>query len=330
MGVIIVSRRSLSVPPAGFIAARLVIVGLAVVLSATLLVAQTTTNLWKVPSFKARKKNPVTTSAESRRTGRTLFVKECLTCHGDTGSGDGPAAKDLEKNPGNLTDPKLWNESDGSVFFKITVGRRPMPAFRDMFTDEQRWHIVNYVRTLVPLEKTPEFEVPESVRQSITRIMDIYFQMQSAMANDQIDQIRAAGPDLTIETAWMTSPLIEDELPQAARAPWAKSVKALQQDVKLLTEAQDIVAARKSFQQFSAHLAMMLAKFGHADRQAIFLFRCKQVFRGAGAVWCQREQTVKNPYYKDEANPNCGQLIVRFHATVTGLSTNYTQSSASK
>ena len=31
-----------------------------------------------------------------------------------------------------------------------TEGRRPMPRFQKTLSDEQRWHLVNYIRSLKP------------------------------------------------------------------------------------------------------------------------------------------------------------------------------------
>ncbi len=39
-----------------------------------------------------------------------------------------------------------------AIFWKISEGNSPMPAFQEAFSDEQRWDIVNYVRTLAPKE----------------------------------------------------------------------------------------------------------------------------------------------------------------------------------
>jgi mono/diheme cytochrome c family protein len=78
-----------------------------------------------------------------------------MPCHGPAGKGDGPAAATLERNgvrirPGNLSDPKMWQQSDGAIFWKISEGKTPMPAWSQTLSEKQRWQIVNYVRTLAP------------------------------------------------------------------------------------------------------------------------------------------------------------------------------------
>ncbi len=105
---------------------------------------------WVAPSRAARKKNPTAMNENSLAAGKAVFAKECRSCHGDSGVGDGPAAKDLTKPPGNLTTAKFWEQSDGALFWKITEGRKPMPSFETLLTEEQRWNVVNYLHTFAP------------------------------------------------------------------------------------------------------------------------------------------------------------------------------------
>lgn len=116
------------------------------------------TEKWIAPPLAAKKQNPIPADEKSLKQGKEYFVMACLPCHGATGRGDGPAAALLERNgkqihPGNLSDPKLWEQSDGAIFWKISEGNSPMPAFQETFSVTQRWDIVNYVRTLAPKPK---------------------------------------------------------------------------------------------------------------------------------------------------------------------------------
>jgi mono/diheme cytochrome c family protein len=117
---------------------------------------QGTNEVWVAPARAARKQNPVPSDAKSIATGKELFVAGCLPCHGPAGKGDGPAAISLERKPGNLSDPKLHNQSDGALFWKVSEGKTPMPSFQEAFTEEQRWQIINYVRTLAPKPDSSE------------------------------------------------------------------------------------------------------------------------------------------------------------------------------
>jgi mono/diheme cytochrome c family protein len=105
---------------------------------------------WKAPARAATAKNPVPADERSLAAGKALYARECVACHGPTGRGDGPDAKDLARPPSDLTAPSTRQQSDGELFWKLTEGRRPMPRFGRSLTDDQRWHLVNYIRTLTP------------------------------------------------------------------------------------------------------------------------------------------------------------------------------------
>jgi mono/diheme cytochrome c family protein len=100
---------------------------------------------WKAPARAARKKNPIPMDDASVAAGKAVFVQQCLPCHGEGGKGDGPQSKDLNPKPRNLSEAKIWEQSDGSIFWKLTEGRKPMPTFEKILTEEQRWQVINYI-----------------------------------------------------------------------------------------------------------------------------------------------------------------------------------------
>jgi mono/diheme cytochrome c family protein len=103
---------------------------------------------WSAPAAEAQKKNPVAATESSLAAGRKIYSKTCVMCHGKTGDADGPAVIELNIHPAKLSDPKLATESDGSLFWKITTGNKPMPAYGKRLSETDRWHLVNYIRTL--------------------------------------------------------------------------------------------------------------------------------------------------------------------------------------
>lgn len=102
-----------------------------------------------VPAEAAAIPNPIAATAESLAIGKQLFATNCAVCHGETGEGDGPAAAGLEKPPANLHAAHVQENSDGALFYIISHGRpeTPMPAWDNVLDEEQRWHVVNYLRT---------------------------------------------------------------------------------------------------------------------------------------------------------------------------------------
>jgi mono/diheme cytochrome c family protein len=105
---------------------------------------------WKAPARAAKKQNPVPANADTTAAGKKIFASSCLACHGATGKGDGPAANALTPKPRDLSVPAIQNQTDGSMFWKITTGKAPMPAFEKLIAENDRWNVINYVRTLAP------------------------------------------------------------------------------------------------------------------------------------------------------------------------------------
>lgn len=104
---------------------------------------------WEAPKEAAEVKNPVAADDEkSIAAGKIVYTRQCLACHGAAGKGDGPAAIALKAKPGDLSDPRMWKQTDGALFWKVSEGRGSMPVYKKLLTEEQRWNTVNYIRTL--------------------------------------------------------------------------------------------------------------------------------------------------------------------------------------
>jgi mono/diheme cytochrome c family protein len=76
-----------------------------------------------------------------------------VSCHGLTGLGDGPAGLTLNPRPADLRQHAIPGvHTDAQLFEWITNGfpGSQMPAFRNTLSDTDRWHLVNFIRTLAP------------------------------------------------------------------------------------------------------------------------------------------------------------------------------------
>ena len=99
--------------------------------------------------------NPIVKTPESVQTGSAVYAKACANCHGPNGLGNGRLAAAMAAyggRPSNLTDSE-WRHgsSDGEIFLVIRDGVGPefhMPTYKGKLTDEELWHVVNYIRTL--------------------------------------------------------------------------------------------------------------------------------------------------------------------------------------
>ncbi|MCH8132783.1 MAG: cytochrome c [Myxococcales bacterium] len=92
--------------------------------------------------------NPRKMSLESLENGRHQYQRFCATCHGEKGMGDGPVSmtgKILGPLGGVLPMVVTAARSDGHVYSTIRYGRRRMPSYQRILSDD-RWDIVNYIR----------------------------------------------------------------------------------------------------------------------------------------------------------------------------------------
>jgi len=86
--------------------------------------------------------------ASSIAEGRAVFAEHCVACHGARGAGDGPAAATLNPKPPDLRAHHVALHTAGDIFWWITHGKPPMPAFGTTLSVDARWNVVNYVRAL--------------------------------------------------------------------------------------------------------------------------------------------------------------------------------------
>ena len=103
---------------------------------------------WNAPESAKNKINPFQPDASSLARGKKSYKLDCMRCHGKEGRGDGPSAIKIDKPVADLTSEIVQNQSDGELYWKISEGRRPMPLAKNTLTDDQRWDVINYIRSL--------------------------------------------------------------------------------------------------------------------------------------------------------------------------------------
>jgi mono/diheme cytochrome c family protein len=102
---------------------------------------------WVAPESEKARKNPLANDKKTAEQGEKVAKVNCVSCHGDRGKGNGPAAVALNPKPADWTSKRVQDESDGEIFWKITNGRGSMPSWRHL-PENDRWAVVRYIRTL--------------------------------------------------------------------------------------------------------------------------------------------------------------------------------------
>ena len=92
--------------------------------------------------------NPIPRTPASVKRGGELFAVYCMPCHGPTGKGDGLVSAKFVPPP-DLANADLHKaRTDGYWQSYLSVGGAVMPAYGEALTPDERWHVVNYLRTL--------------------------------------------------------------------------------------------------------------------------------------------------------------------------------------
>ena len=100
--------------------------------------------------------NPVPSTPESVATGRQRYVFMCRECHGNRGLGDGDMAHAGGDVPDFTDAVWLHGPSDGEIFLVIRDGvTADMQPYESRLTEEDVWHLVNYLKTLAARGESP-------------------------------------------------------------------------------------------------------------------------------------------------------------------------------
>ena len=103
---------------------------------------------WTAPEEAKKVKNPVPATAESSERGKQIYTVRCVVCHGEKGDGNGMLSANLAVKPANFTDKEMMDSmTDGEIFWKITNGKGAMPSWKETLKDNERWDIVNLIRS---------------------------------------------------------------------------------------------------------------------------------------------------------------------------------------
>jgi mono/diheme cytochrome c family protein len=83
----------------------------------------------------------LSTSADILEHGRTLYESDCGACHGEQGSGQLLGSADF-------TDLRqMDNLAPRDLYLTVTQGRGSMPAWQSLLSQDDRWAVIDYLRT---------------------------------------------------------------------------------------------------------------------------------------------------------------------------------------
>ncbi len=99
-------------------------------------------------------KNPLANTGENVERGKERYGFYCIQCHGPRADGAGTVGQSFAPLPTDLTRRYVQNQMDGELFVKISLGFRRHPPLATTVSEEDRWAIIYYLRSLAATEPT--------------------------------------------------------------------------------------------------------------------------------------------------------------------------------
>ena len=120
---------------------------MALIVGMYLIYTTTTAELSRPPPLE----NPFRNQASSIAAGSVIYEQNCVVCHGEEGRGDGSLAASLSPKPVDLREhTAAHTESVLYQFISRGVQGTAMPAFEESLSDEERWHVLNFIVDAFP------------------------------------------------------------------------------------------------------------------------------------------------------------------------------------
>jgi len=256
---------------------------------------------WVAPARKAREISPMGPSRANVQRGKELFTVNCVVCHGEQAHGDGPAAVALLPRPRDLTAAEAQSDSDGSLFWKLSEGRAPMPGFKVALPDADRWLLIHYLRSL---------ELRARWKQPFDRAAASYELLRAELPAAEPARLADYADGLA---AWIA----EVPLPESLRkdAPgtqaWNSAVAGLQKSCAGFAGLQDPAARADAFNQLSRQLLAWTQAQNLAGELPLRAFEQDGLKDHGPWLWLQSAEAPASPYPAppEGAKPRAGVVL---------------------
>lgn len=150
---------------------------------------------------------------------------------------------------------------------------------------------------------TKTVSISHEVQAALTPVYATYFEVQMALANDNLDASKAAAKKLEQANQAVAMGLFRDD----AHVAWMKLTTTVAKEAGRLAAAESFETARDAFFFLSDAMIELHKQFGHAEARNYYLTFCPMARDGEGAYWLQTVDTVWNSFYGDQML-RCGEI----------------------
>jgi putative copper export protein/mono/diheme cytochrome c family protein len=148
--------------------------------------------------------SPTGFSAASVVRGQAAYARNCVSCHGGDGAGDGPAAAGLRIRPADLTQRHVFAHSDGTLYWWLAHGigdadgGMAMPGFGHVLAPMALWDLIDYIRAHadgVAVRQSGTYAVPVRAPAMGLACADPSEAAMSDLRGSVVHVVTAAGPE---------------------------------------------------------------------------------------------------------------------------------------
>ena len=107
---------------------------------------------WVVPEAANALVNPMEVDEFALLEATDIYKQHCRSCHGRLGDGKGAGAAEVSTPVTDFTLAEFHEQSDGSMFWKISEGRNDMKPFKGKLSEEEIWLTVIFIKDFAPKE----------------------------------------------------------------------------------------------------------------------------------------------------------------------------------
>jgi mono/diheme cytochrome c family protein len=93
--------------------------------------------------------NPLPFEGAIVELGQRGYGYFCVMCHGPRLDGNGTVGQSFYPLPTHLKRAYVQKQPDGVLFYKISFGYKRHPYLADTVSEDYRWAIIHYLRSLV-------------------------------------------------------------------------------------------------------------------------------------------------------------------------------------
>ena len=120
-------------------------------------VPQLTGQEWVIPAEQSALSSPSDYNLDNVKRGKEIYNRNCKSCHGDPGKNN-PLT--LVPMPVDIASESMQANSEGALFYKMTVGKGVMPPFGTTVSEDDRWNLVHFIKNYSPAREQLLVDVP--------------------------------------------------------------------------------------------------------------------------------------------------------------------------